>query len=272
MNKLIQKRLKALPPISDNVFELLNFQKNGEMDTKKLLKIIGDDSMMTTRVLKMANSKLFGFQNSVETLSKALELFGINFTISIAISESIRNSLKIDLDAYGLLACEFDELSELSCKLFLRWLKDENIEFKERLILPIFLHELGKFVISDTLKREQKDKQFLFQLEEQNSISKVEREFVGVSSSELSALILKEWGFPQNIVETVFNIDRVDDGSKNKEKSIVVVSIIKEICNPFKPFDEVYIKDALEKADTLNLDSKRLKEVVDSLPISSFRK
>jgi HD-like signal output (HDOD) protein len=208
----IKEKIEKLPFLPEIVFELQSLQKQKDFDHKKILTLIEKDSFVSAKILEMANSKLFGFNNSVKTVSKALSLFGATFTIAIAISESIKNSIKINLDIYNIQAKRFFDLSEYSCKIMLNWLDEEDVDLKEKLFLPCLIHEIGKFIISDTVHSNKKE-EFIDLCNSVSDISSLERNFVSYSSSEVTSLLLKKWNFDNSICEDIYYID----SHKNKK-------------------------------------------------------
>ena len=89
----IEEELRKLPDLSQTVFKLQKMQNNADVEISQVLEVLQENSFVVAKIMKMANSKLFGFSNKIDTLNNAVSLYGINFTISSAISESINNIL-----------------------------------------------------------------------------------------------------------------------------------------------------------------------------------
>ena len=82
-----------------------------------LAKILEQDPLITSTLLKVANSAMFGFNNKVETPSRAIHLLGVNFTLSIAFGSAIKNSLDTDLGTYGLSSEGFMRIANMTSNL-----------------------------------------------------------------------------------------------------------------------------------------------------------
>ncbi len=262
----IKEKIEKLPFLPEIVFELQSLQKQKDFDHKKILTLIEKDSFVSAKILEMANSKLFGFNNSVKTVSKALSLFGATFTIAIAISESIKNSIKINLDIYNIQAKRFFDLSEYSCKIMLNWLDEEDVDLKEKLFLPCLIHEIGKFIISDTVHSNKKE-EFIDLCNSVSDISSLERNFVSYSSSEVTSLLLKKWNFDNSICEDIYYIDSL----KNK-KICLILNVIKTICNINNPLSKTSVLAGIQKAKEFGLNDIKLKQTIESILISSIDK
>lgn len=254
----IKKKLETLPVLPDKVNQLLNLKYEMNYDTKKLLELIEQDPTLTTRLLELANSKYFGFLNPIYTPGRALSLYGMNFTIAICVVELILNSLKFDLKAYGVSYLEFKRISDSSFRLLFDWIDESEADLRESLIIPLFLQHIGKFLISDFIVKEEKTTNFKSLLLDMN-MDKVEKDFTGISSSSLSALILKKWGFPSYIVEMIFSLDISQTLSKNK-KEVSVLKVINSLVDLKDPFSKLNTHIALNNAKEFSLDAKKLEK------------
>lgn len=263
---ILEKNLKKLPILPNIVTLLLNLKSNENYDTKKLLELIHRDPILTSRILHLANSKFFGFTNTIDTPGQAISLYGMNFTIAVCISEIVNNTLKFDLDAYDITYNKFNLINELSFKVMLDWLDESDAELKEDLIIPIFLHNIGKFIISSYLKQENKINKFKA-IYKNSDISKVERDFVGMSSCELSSMVLKDWGFDQKSLDMIFYMENPYLNTSNK-KAVSVLSVINTLCSFKRPMSSDNIQLALLKAKDYDLDFEKLKNVIDRLSIN----
>lgn len=262
----INEKIDKLPPLPNIIFKLQNIQNSDEHEHKKILELIEKDSFISTKILQMANSKLFGFNNSVKTVSKALNLYGTTFTIDIALAEVIKNSIKVDLDIYNIQAKRFFDLSDYSCRLMLDWLEHEDIQLKKRLIFPCLIHEIGKFIISSSLNENEK-KEFLQLSKESSDISSLERKFIGYSSSEVTSLLLKKWDFDEILCEDIFYID-----SAINTKISLILNVIKTIFNVNDPLSKQSVFLGIEKAKQYSLDHIKLKKCIDKILINSIPK
>ena len=221
--------------------------------------MLEENHFVNTRILKMSNSKLFGFSNHVDTLSKALALYGINFTISVAIAQIMQDYIKLDLGLYNIKVRKFINLSEYSFKLMWLWVDDRDIILKEQLIIPCLIHELGKSFISSYLPAEEVGN-FSSELTiHPHNISFIEKKFTSFSSSEITALILKQWKFDKKTIDIIENIDFPNS------KATLILDVIKTIFNVTSPFSKESISLAVRKADNYDLDVEKLKKSLQEL-------
>ena len=166
MKKKILKEITSLPPLPANIIELDNFRKQDSTDSEKLVEILKKDPLIVANILKIANSSMFGFRSKVDTLSRAINLLGIKFAISVAIGSSISQAVKSNLLAYAVTTDDFILTSSLASNIVNTWVANINFDLKNELLLPAFLQEVGKFVISQVIQEEKKTEEFLKELEE----------------------------------------------------------------------------------------------------------
>lgn len=256
----IEEKLKQLPFLPDIIFELEKIRISDDIDIQNVIEVLEKDHFITTKILQMANSKLFGFSNHIDTLSKAISLYGINFTISFSIAQIIQDSIRLNLGLYEIKTRKFLQLSDYSAKLLLLWLDNEDISLKEELLLPCLIHEIGKTLICSSLGKE--EGRFFNALKNNPlNISSIEKEFCSYSSSQITALILKNWNFDENTIKIVQNIDTPND------KKTYILNVIKTIFNVKTPFTQESILSGIKKAEKYGLDLVHLKKALEELMI-----
>ena len=148
MNDLLSKKIDSLPPLPQTLLDLEEFKKSSNKELDRLEEIISQDPLIVATLLKVANSAMFGFSNKVEKASRAIHLLGVNFTLSIAFGSAIKNSLDTDLGTYGISSDGFMRIANMSSNLLSLWMVKVDNELKEELLLPMFLLEAGRFVLS----------------------------------------------------------------------------------------------------------------------------
>jgi HD-like signal output (HDOD) protein len=182
---------------------------------------------------------------------------GIDFTISMVLSNNIEDSLETNVDGYGLDQSQFKEFLALKLKFISSWLRKENPELLKKIYLPLILQDVGKFIISKELKTENKIKSFLDTItKDPDHIDKVERKYYNCTSTEVSILVLDHWEINKNIINTL------NGECKEVYKILQLINII---FNIIEPLNEKQINYALKKATGLNLDIELLKKEIEAI-------
>lgn len=260
------RRVESLPPLPRTIILIEEYRRKSEKEISELHDIISKDALIVTNLLKIANSAMFGFRSKVETPLRAISLLGINFTISVAISASSQKLLVTTLAPYGLTNDNFMNSSNIASVLASLWLGKIDETIKDEIILPALLIDIGKYIIADMILNEQKEKEFKAQIEEGIlSIEEVEKEFLGFSSSYVTAQIFKHWKLSPNLINSIEFVDNINSVSKEFERKAKILSVIKTVANIKEPLSEKSIKEGIIKAKEYGFDTKILAQTIENL-------
>ena len=260
------RRVESLPPLPRTIILIEEYRRKSEKEISELHDIISKDALIVTNLLKIANSAMFGFRSKVETPLRAISLLGINFTISVAISASSQKLLVTTLAPYGLTNDNFMNSSNIASVLASLWLGKIDETIKDEIILPALLIDIGKYIIADMILNEQKEKEFKAQIEEGIlSIEEVEKEFLGFSSSYVTAQIFKHWKLSPNLINSIEFVDDINSVSKEFERKAKILNVIKTVANIKEPLSEKSIKEAIIKAKEYGFDTNILAQTIENL-------
>ena len=260
------RRVESLPPLPRTIILIEEYRRKSEKEISELHDIISKDALIVTNLLKIANSAMFGFRSKVETPLRAISLLGINFTISVAISASSQKLLVTTLAPYGLTNDNFMNSSNIASVLASLWLGKIDETIKDEIILPALLIDIGKYIIADMILNEQKEKEFKAKIEEGIlSIEDVEKEFLGFSSSYVTAQIFKHWKLSPNLINSIEFVDDINSVSKEFERKAKILSVIKTVANIKEPLSEKSIKEGIIKAKEYGFDTKILAQTIENL-------
>ncbi|RXI35372.1 HDOD domain-containing protein [Arcobacter aquimarinus] len=263
MKKHIINQINNLPPLPNNIRELDNFRKKDSTNVEELLEILKKDPLIVANILKVANSSMFGFRSKVETLSRAINLLGIKFAISIAIGSSINESIKSNLLAYAVTNDDFLFSCSLATNIVNTWISTINFDLKNELLLPAFLQEIGKFVISQAIQNEKKTEEFLKELEETKDTSYCEETFTGFTCARITANIFKNWQLSHNIIFPIAFAEDIENCPKEFQQKAQILQIIKILCDVRYPLSDKNIEKALEKVALYNFDVENFLNSID---------
>lgn len=263
MKKLLIEKIKTLPPLPSSVTELENFRQLDSSDINQLIKIINKDPLMVTTILRVANSSMFGFRSSVDTLSRAINLLGINFTVSVAIGSCIQNSLKSNLCAYAATNEEFIFASSLASNIVNTWISSINFDLKNELLLPAFLQQVGKYVISEIIQQNKLTEEFLSELKNNKNMDEVEEKFTGFTTARITANIFKHWGFSHRLIFPIAFVDDIESCPEDFRIHAQILEIVKILADIRNPLNEEVIEIAIKKASEYGFDIEYLLNTID---------
>lgn len=264
MKKNLISKIESLPPLPETVTKLEMYRKRNDKESDELITIIEEDPLIITTILKIANSAMFGFRHKVETPARAVSLLGINFSVSIALSTALNKTIKNDLYAYGIDTSDFLNVCNLSTLILTSWLKDaDERNLKEELLLPAFLQETGKFVISELICEANKAEEFRSELTNIADVAHIERKYTGYSCAKITANIFKHWQLSNNLIFSIGFVGDLTNCPDQYIKKAQILEVIKILCNITTPLSEKSIQYALEKAKDYNLNINALTEAIE---------
>ena len=205
LSDIILAHIKNLPPLPRSVLEVQKITNDPNASIKDLVKVIKDDPLITANLLKAANSPLYGFTRQIKTIDQAVALFGMSTVKGFVISFAVKNALRFDLSAYGITEERFHQVSIKRNALAINWYKKERSKL-DIMATDSFLIDIGAVVISLVLNSEGKAQNFKEELTIQNRYE-LELNYVGGTTSDVTAEIFKHWHFSKDLIEPIENID-----------------------------------------------------------------
>lgn len=261
VDQSIIDKIDSLPPLPKTVIEIEEFRQKKSKELDELLDIINKDALLVATLLKVSNSAIFCFKSKIETVSKAVNLLGIEFTISIAMSSALQNILKTNLLPYGIHSNDFMRASNLSSRLAQLWLKGE---VRNELVLPAFLQETGMFILAEIIDERGQTKDFVKALQTGNR-TEIELQYTGLTSTKLTSLIFQKWKLCSYMSHVIACVDDIEHCNVAYLKYAQTLNVLKTICEVTDPLSEENIEKGLIKASEFNLDVDSLKKAIIKL-------
>jgi HD-like signal output (HDOD) protein len=261
----ILEKIESLPPLPKTISEIEEYRRKSDKEASELLDIIEKDALIISTLLKISNSAMFGFRSKVETPGRAINLLGINFTISIAIGGTVQNLLMANLAPYGISSDDFMKASNLSSTLTNLWVSKFDYELKDELLLPSLLQEAGKFILSDVIASEKKTEEFKALVADGKTIAEAEKEILGTSTSEITAKIFRHWKLSDKLINMIEFVDDTKKAQAEFTRYSEVLDVIKTACTVTDPLGDDAVNSALQKAKVYGLDTKSLSQAIEKL-------
>jgi len=265
MKSSIIESIKSLPPLSKTIMDINIVYADEESGISDLAKVIEPDPMIVANLLKAANSPLYGFGKEIRNVSQAVSLFGMSMTRSIALGNAVRKLLNVDMKPYGVTSDDFADVSAKQAKLVMSWYSTISKEKADKLYLAAFLQETGKILISSDIIQEDEDVSFKSEIEMSNNIAQVEKSYVDVTSSEITAAVFEHWGFSQEFVDMIKYSDNPAAAPEEIKEYATALNIVKTIVPINKPFSDASINFGLRKARDAGYDYEVLEDMLDDI-------
>jgi len=200
----IRKAIESIPLLSPSASRLLQVNSDPECSLEAVIAIVRYDAALTARVLRVANSAVFGLVHPVESVERAVSYLGGWLVVAIALGDSAGRLLQEPLDGYegerGAL-WRHDLFSAFSAR---------EIACCARMPIPAetaftagLLHDIGKSIISDFLKGS--SGRVLEDISERKAADypAAERQLVGVDHAEVGYELARAWGFSEILQKAI---------------------------------------------------------------------
>lgn len=137
--------LPAMPHVASKVLDLSG---NPNTTAAELQKVLQDDQAMAARILKIANSALYGCSRKIKTLTDAIVMLGFNTIRSLVVTSAARNMYLAEGRTMGLkerLLWEHSIGCAIACKLLVG---NRHPALAEEAFLAGLMHDIGKLVLN----------------------------------------------------------------------------------------------------------------------------
>ncbi len=225
----ILKKLEEIPALPTNASSILQKIQNHEIPLTDIAKEIQTDPILTSNILKLANSAYFAGPKRISTVKEAIVMLGVNRVYQIIIASAIFPLALKPLKGYDLPA------GELVRHLVGTAVISELLGKELNVILPPYtftvglLHDIGKIALGTFLEAEVKliiEKAY----NEKMSFEQAEKEVLGIDHAEAGAFLMKEWHFPDNLIIPVLYHHDPDKALGEYQLVTDIVHIASNIC------------------------------------------
>ncbi|WP_298037996.1 HDOD domain-containing protein [uncultured Desulfuromonas sp.] len=229
--KIIASSMGDLPPSPAVAARLLKELKNPNLSVKDLAKLVSVEPAVTAKIMKMANSALYGQLGQITTLERAIIVIGENNLKRAVMDISLRNVNK----SHGLLERWLWENS-VGCAVGAR-LAAERLSSappEEAFIAGLFRH-IGKTIM---LNRDRDLYRKVVKLHERGEVPlhDGERALFAFSHEMVGAALLEHWNFPPRLVSVVrhhHDFESVRESDPEVFHLAATVSLGAEFCRYF---------------------------------------
>jgi diguanylate cyclase (GGDEF)-like protein len=195
------KNQKSFPTIPQVALEVVRLCEQEEVSIPKLGEVVSRDPAVASRLIRMANSPIFGSPRKIGSLPQAISMLGLRTVRVVTLSSAIIDGIEhrripgFDYARFwrGALA------SGLGSRALAALV---GIRAPEEAFLAGLVQDLGVYALAIAM-RESYLPLLAEAMEKGSDLTALEEERLGVSHAEVSAALLEDWGFPDGIVGAV---------------------------------------------------------------------
>ena len=189
-------KLATLPEVFTRINDMVDDPSSSASD---IGKFISQDPGLTARLLKIANSPLYGFPSKIDTVSRAITIIGTRGLRDLILATSVINSFTkmrsdhIDLHqfwSHSLYCGVIARLIAVKC----------NALHSEPFFVSGLLHDIGQLIILNKLPEMSRETQMRAN-DGVVPLYEIEREVIGFDHAKVGCELLRDWRLPDTIID-----------------------------------------------------------------------
>lgn len=196
------KKSAAVPTIPQVVMRFLEVTNDPEFSYDDIVKVLSTDAGTVSEILRLANSALFGLPREVTSLRQALTLLGPKRTRSLVLGRCLVDQMN-RYPAGSIDVTYFWRRSLVNAVLSARLTDVVAPELREEAFVSGLLADIGVAILSNALGEQYDPVALQYCPRGAMPTEDEERETVGVTHAEVSAMVLTDWGLPDPICKAV---------------------------------------------------------------------
>jgi diguanylate cyclase (GGDEF)-like protein len=200
IEKLIRQKIE-IPSPPGIIVRILDAVRDDDNCFAELGKIISADPALTARILRVANSSLYGCSGKIKTIESALAILGLNALKNIALSFIIVNRLQVQSD--DVFDFNYFWKRSVTSAVAAQQVSKMVNGNRDDTFVSGLLQDIGVLVMylymTDTYRE-------VFETKKLTGATNalIEKQLIGFNHSEVGGALLKQWGLPESIYLPVF--------------------------------------------------------------------
>ncbi len=252
--------LPSPPAVATRIIEL---SSSATASLGDVAEVVSVDPALSAKLLRMANSPLYTKQRKVENLRQAIILFGLDGTLNIALSFSLRQGVQDDSNS-GLDYSIYWKRSLASAMLSQAIVQKLGGDSKDSAFLSGILQDIGMLALD-------KARPGLYDaLEDQSDhrqICTIEQSDLGADHSHVGAWLLEQWHIPERLIDPIHfsHADR-DFDDNTLSKAVACSSLLADIFIASEKTIPALIADRIKQAKKIiSLNDDTFNQIINSV-------
>ncbi len=188
----------SLPLIYERLTAVINHPRSSIAD---ITRIISEDQGLSSRLLKLANSPLFGYFSRIESIGMAATIIGTQQLQALALAVSVMEVFAgISEEPVSMRSFWRHSIACASiAKALATYRREANVE---RIFAAGLLHDVGRLVMCSTIP-EVVYEMIVTSRERETLLADTEKSRLGFTHADLGGALLEKWNIPVSITEPV---------------------------------------------------------------------
>ncbi len=264
-------KIESIPSLPSYVLEIAREVEDTDTSTNKVAGLISQDIGLSARILKLANSPIYARSTKpTASIKGAVERVGFaetkNVCLSIGLSEQFTGSSHT-IDLFKLW--EHSLAIAMGSQLLVSYTNPEKTGpiNKDLIYSTGLMHDIGLVVL------DQQQPALFREVKAETAASErpcweVEYEIIGYSHADVSALVMRHWGFPSLMAEVAQCHHEYELSTPKARPSTLILRMAEYLCHTKKMGDQLELIE--QKLDPmiwreLGIDKTREDEITEAI-------
>jgi len=213
--------LPTIPSVFLTVNKMLSDPRTSAIDVGQA---ISGDQVISSKILKLANSAFYGFAGRVNTVPHAIAVLGFNATKNIVLTTSILSTLNLKTPIEGFSLAAFWKHSAAVGAIARLIAVETYAQKKEEAFIAGLLHDIGKLILA-ICAPEEFTNCINVALSKGCLFLDAEKETLGICHTDIVAWINEQWNLPDEIAAVIINHHKNIGISGEHAKLVAVVKL-----------------------------------------------
>ena len=192
------EKLASLPAVYHRIREQLD---SPDGSVAEVARLVSTDPALTTHLLHVVNSAMYGFSGQIATVSRSVQLLGLRQVHDLVLSMSV-SAVFDGLRPNVMDVSQFWRASVLRALSARAGARLRGVVDAERMFVEGLLADIGHLVMYHTIPHEVEEARVIARKSER-ALFEVERERLGCDFAEVGATLLAMWHLPAGIATAV---------------------------------------------------------------------
>ena len=254
--------LPALPAVVSRLLTMVDDPMVSAMDVAYILR---QDPALTARILRMANSPVYGGRYRIVSVPQAVLRLGMtevrNLVMSLGIIRAVfGKGRRLDYRAFWHHSLTVALASEALGAA----LPPDPEGADEGAFATGLLHDIGRLAL-DQLYPEAYDEAMRVMVESKLPLLDAERRAIGIDHAEVGRALAKRWGLPDTIVSGLAYHHRPEEAPPHLARSALLVNVAEQTCRAHglgDPLEGGEIEEPTQRWQDLGLAPERVTKLV----------
>lgn len=220
--------VRDLIPLPKAYLRIQQLVNDPDSSLSDITEVIVHDPGLTSRILRIANSAYMALATKVDTVSRAVQVLGLNQVHDLALAGAAVGSL-LNLKSDALDVHDFWRRSVYAAVVGRAFAKRSTVSAPERAFVCGLLHDIGNLLLAYKMPDVYLEL-FEIAVREDRALASVQSKELGFDYAEVGAALLEKWQLPEPIIEPIKHhtnkltqtpVDRVADASIVHTASVI---------------------------------------------------